>query len=87
MTIDELRRSLDNLNLPGTTTVVMTKDGEGNGGASPLADVTVSMYAADNTWSGDLYMTEQQRSESGEPEEYDEAPDDAVLVVVLDPTN
>ena len=87
MTIDELRNHLESLDLPGNTLVVMTKDAEGNDGASPLAGVSPSMYAAESTWAGELYMTEEQRAGTGEPDEYDEAPEDAVLVVVLGPTN
>lgn len=87
MTIDELRERLDKLDLPGNTPVVMTKDAEGNGGASPLADLALAMYAAESTWAGELYVTPEQRTTAAEGDEYDEAPDDAVLVVVLDPTN
>jgi hypothetical protein len=45
------------------------------------------MYAADTTWAGERYMTEEDRQATGEPDEYDEAPPDAVRAVFLWPTN
>lgn len=86
MTIDELRKQLADLDIPGDTPVVLSQDAEGNG-FSPLAEAAVAMYAADTTWSGEHYMTEEDRQATGMPEEYDEAPDDAVRAVFLWPTN
>lgn len=86
MTIDELREQLDALGVPGDTLVVLAKDAEGND-FSPASEAEVSMYAADTTWSGERYMTEADRQATGEPDEYSEAPDDAVRAVFLWPTN
>lgn len=86
MTLNELRKQLDTLNLPGDTPVILAKDAEGNG-FSPAEEVEVSMYAAESTWSGEHYMTEEDRQATGEPDEYSEAPEDAVRAVFLYPTN
>jgi hypothetical protein len=86
MTIDELRKRLDDLNMPGDTPVILSKDAEGNG-FSPLVEAEVAMYAADSTWSGERYMTEEDRQATGEPDEYAESPEDAVRAVFLWPTN
>lgn len=86
MTIDELRKHLDDLDLPGDTPVVLAKDAEGNG-FSPLVEAEVAMYAAESTWSGDRYMPEEERLAEDDPDDYAEAPDDAVRAVFLWPTN
>lgn len=87
MDLTSLRAYLTALDhLPGNTIVVLAQDGEGNG-FSPLAEVETAMYDADSTYSGERYMTEEQREESGQPDEYSEAPEDAVLAVFLWPTN
>lgn len=86
MTLTELRKHLDALNVPGDTLVILAKDAEGNG-FSPAVEVEVSMYAADSTWSGERYMTEEERQATDEPDEYDEAPEGAVRAVFLWPTN
>ena len=86
MTIDELRQQLAELDLPGDTPVILSKDAEGNG-FSPLVEAETAMYAADSTWSGERYMTDQQRQETGTPDDYDAAPDDAVPALFLWPTN
>lgn len=76
---------------PRDRLVVMSKDAEGND-YSPLADASVNMYAAESTWSGHAYVTPEDLAElraqpgSGYTDE-DAAPDDAVRVVVLGPTN
>jgi hypothetical protein len=86
MTIDELRKQLDGLNAPGDTPVILAKDAEGNG-FSPLTEAEVAMYATVSTWSGERYMTEEDRQAEDEPDDYAEAPDDAVRAVFLWPTN
>jgi hypothetical protein len=86
MTIDDLRRQLDALGVPGDTPVILSKDAEGNG-FSPACEAEVAMYAAETTWSGEHYMTEEDRRATGQPDEYSEAPDDAVRAVFLWPTN
>lgn len=86
MTIDELRKELDALDLPGDTPVILAKDAEGND-FSPAYEAEVSMYVADTTWSGERYMTEEDRQATGEPDEYPAAPDEAVRAVFLWPTN
>lgn len=86
MTLDELRAELAELDLPGNTIVVLAKDGEGNG-FSPLADTEEAMYDAESTYSGDRYMTDEDRETTGEPDEYNAAPDSAVVALFLWPTN
>lgn len=86
MTIDEFRRQLAELDLPGDTPVILAKDAEGNG-FSPLVEAETAMYAAESTWSGERYMTDAQREETGDADEYEAAPDDAVNAVFLWPTN
>jgi hypothetical protein len=86
VTLDELRAELADLDLPGDTVVVMSEDGEGNG-FSPLAEIETAMYAAESTYSGDRYMTDEDRVATGEPDEYNAAPEDAVPAVFLWPTN
>lgn len=87
MTLDDLRAELAKLDhLPGDTIVVMAEDGEGNG-FSPLADIDTAMYDPDTTWSGDRYMTDEDRAATGQPDEYSEAPESAVPAVFLWPTN
>lgn len=75
---------------PRDRLIVMASDAEGNN-HSPLADAEVVMYAADSTWSGEVYPTPEDLAalidmNRGWSEE-DAAPDDAVRVVVLGPTN
>lgn len=72
--------------LPSDMLVVLAKDGEGNG-FSPLSEAESAMYAADSTWSGERYMTEEQRQATGEPDEYSPAPADAVPALFLWPVN
>lgn len=86
MTLAELRAQLDALNLPGDTLVVLAKDAEGNG-HSPLVEAEHAMYLAETTWSGERYITEQQRLAEENPDDWSEAPDDAVPAVFLWPTN
>jgi hypothetical protein len=86
MTLDELRKQLDALDMPGGTPVILSKDAEGNG-FSPAVEAEVAMYAAETTWSGERYMAEADRQATGIPDEYDEAPADAVRAVFLWPTN
>ena len=86
MTLAELRAQLAALNLPNDTIVILAKDAEGNG-FSPLEATESCMYAADTTWSGDRYLTEEQRLAKEEPDDWFQAPDDAVPAVFLWPTN
>lgn len=75
--------------LPKSTLIVMSKDGEGNG-FSPLSEtdgIGIAMYLPRNTYAGYRYMTEADRLATGNPEDYDKAPDDAVRAVFLWPTN
>jgi hypothetical protein len=84
MTVADLQAAL--ATLPSNTLVVLAKDGEGNG-FSPLTEAQNALYAADSTWSGEHYMTDEQRHATGEPAEYSQAPDDAVPALFLWPTN
>lgn len=85
MTVDELRAALDGL--PGDMPVVMASDAEGNS-HSPLSDATITMYMADSAWSGDVYMTPEERTSKGAAaEDYLAAPDDAVRALLLEPVN
>jgi hypothetical protein len=86
MTLAELRAQLDALNLPDDTIVILAKDAEGNG-HSPLVQADPGMYLADTTWSGEHYPTEEQRLAETDPDDWTEAPDDAVPAVFLWPTN
>jgi hypothetical protein len=90
MTLDELRFWVNEMELPGDSLVVMSKDAEGNG-YSPLADLEVSMYVPSSTWSGDTYATNEFiYSEEGQKQgftEEDEAPEGAERVLVLWPVN
>lgn len=87
MTLDDLRKALAEFDhLPGSTPVVMAKDGEGND-FSPLDELEGAMYRAETTWRGEHYMTEEQRQAQRRPDDYGEAPEDAVLAVFLWPVN
>jgi hypothetical protein len=86
MTLAELREALAALDLPDDTLVVLAKNAEGNG-HSPLVEAEHAMYLAESTWSGERYLTEAQRLAETDPDEYSEAPDDAVPAVFLWPTN
>lgn len=88
-TVGELRRWL--ADQPADRLVILQKDAEGNG-YSPIADATEAMYVAASTWSGEVYPTQEELVQlvaqgSGWDPEDDAAPDDAVRVVVLGPTN
>lgn len=84
MTVADLQAAL--ASLPPDMPVVLAKDAEGNG-HSPLAATDPSMYAADTTWSGEHYMTEDDRQAQDDPDEYNPAPDDAVPALFLWPVN
>jgi hypothetical protein len=86
VTLAELRAQLDALNLPDDTLVVLAKDTEGNG-FSPAVEAEHAMYLADTTWSGEHYITEEQRLAETDPDDWSEAPEDAVHAVFLWPTN
>ena len=84
MTIGEV---LDALNAyPRDRIVILSKDGEGNA-YSPLADLEERMYLADSTWSGDVYLTPENLAKESNPDEYAQAPGNAVRSVVLWPVN
>jgi hypothetical protein len=83
----DLRAALAKLDhLPDDTPVVLAKDAEGNG-FSPLVEAEHAMYRAETTWSGERYLTEEQRLAEDEPDDWSEAPDDAVPAVFLWPVN
>jgi len=86
MTLAELRAQLDALNLPDDTIVVLAKDAEGNG-FSPAVEAAPGMYLADTTYSGEHYMAEEQRLAETDPDDWSQAPDDAVRAVFLWSTN
>ncbi|MBD0743523.1 hypothetical protein [Streptomyces sp. CBMA152] len=86
MTLAELRQQLDALRLPGDTIVIIAKDSEGNR-YSPLVEAHHAMYRADTTWAGEWYMPESQRLAEDDPDDWTQAPDDAVPAVFLWPTN
>ena len=86
MTLAELRAQLAALNLPDDTPVILAHDIEGNG-FSPLVEADPGMYLADTTWSGEHYLTEEQRLAATNPEEWSQAPDGAVPAVFLWPTD
>lgn len=71
---------------PRDRLVVMAKDAEGNG-YSPLADAEEAMYAAESTWAGEVYLTPEELAAKSDPDDWTEAPEDAVRVVLLGPTN
>lgn len=50
---------------PSDLEVVQSKDGEGNN-FSPTADVVSGVYAAENTWSGELTDVEEDAVEMTE---------------------
>ena len=89
MTVKQLRDFL--ADQPDDRLVILQKDVEGNG-HSPLDEADEAMYLADNTWSGDVYLTPEQLAvringhEDGWSDD-DGAPDDAVRVVLLGPVN
>ena len=72
---------------PRDRIVVMSSDAEGNR-FSPLADAEESMYVAESTWSGEIFPTSEDiAGDDRYTVEDDGAPDEAVRVVVLGPTN
>lgn len=87
MTLDDLRRELDALGLPGDTPVILEKDAEGNG-YSPLAGLAEAMYKAETTWSGEAYATNAEVDDpASRLTDDDRAPEGAVTAVVFWPTN
>lgn len=87
MDLAELRRQIAALDhLPDNTPVVLAKDAEGNG-FSPLDEAETGMYLAQTTWYGEHYLTEEQRLAKDDPEDWFEAPDNAVLAIFLRPVN
>lgn len=86
MTLAELRAQLAALNLPDDTPVILATDAEGNG-FSPAVEAAPGMYLADTTYSGEHYMTEEQRLAETDPDDWSAAPDDAARAVFLWPTN
>lgn len=81
--IEELKQ------LPEDALIVMSKDSEGNR-YSPLSGIDISLYVADSTWSGDIYLTEltdELRAQGYSEEDLYDGDDDAVTAVVLWPIN
>ena len=72
---------------PRDRPVIMASDAEGNS-YSPLADAEEAMYTAETTWSGECRPTPEAiaNDERFDPNE-DGAPEGAIRVVVLGPTN
>lgn len=90
-TIDSLIEDLTRLRdeLPGDTVVVLSKDAEGNG-FSPLiraGGAVASMYLPRTTWSGQHYLTEEDRQSLSDADAWEPAPPEAIPAVVLWPTN
>lgn len=89
MNAKELRELL--ADVPDDTLIVLSSDAEGNK-HSPLADASNALYGAETTWSGDVYLTNEEldaeiaTGDDGWSEE-DRAPDDAVPAFVLVPVN
>lgn len=79
MTVAQVREALKDL--PDDTLVVMSKDAEGNS-HSPLEDMWEGRYAAETTWYGDVYSTDDD-----DDDEWGGCPDNAVPAVVLVPVN
>jgi len=71
---------------PRDRVVVLSKNAEGDG-YSPLCDVWEAMYEENNTWSGEVYMTPEDRAAQEDPDDWSEAPAAADRVVVLGPVN
>lgn len=86
MNLAELRAQFDALNLPDDTPVILAKDAEGNG-FSPAVEAVTGMYLADTTWSGEHYLTDEQRLAETDPDDWFAAPEDSVRAVFLWPTN
>lgn len=87
LTLGELRAKLADFDhLPDDTKVVMSKDGEG-GSFSPLCEIEEGMYLAETTYSGERYMTNEQRQAMEHLDDYSEAPDGATLALFLWPVN
>ena len=87
LTLATLRARLQELShLPDDTPVILQKDAEGNG-YSPLADGGEGMYLADSTYSGETYPTPEQIAADRAYTEEDEAPEDAIRVIILRPVN
>lgn len=84
LTVADLQAALSTL--PSDMPVVIAKDAEGNG-YSPLTEAEPAMYLADSTWSGEHYMTDEQRQTAGEADDYSPAPATAVPALFLWPTN
>ena len=71
---------------PRDRIVVMSRDVEGNR-ISPLTNADEYMYVAEPAWGGDVYPTPEDIAGDNHFTAEDEAPDEAVRVVVLWPTN
>lgn len=65
--------------------VVMSE--RGGNGFSPLADVGEAMYLAESTWEGAIFPTPEDIASDDRYTAEDGAPDGAIRVVVLGPTN
>ena len=70
-TVGDLRKLLEIL--PDDMPVVLSSDAEGNG-YSPLSITERALYVQENTWSGEVF-------------DPGDAPDNAVIALVLYPVN
>lgn len=68
------------LTQPRDRPVILAKDAEENG-FSPLAAAREGVYAADSTWSGEVYYPDNDDPDAYEP------PEDAVPAIILGPVN
>jgi len=69
---------------PADRLIILPKDDDGR---SPLAAAAECMYLPESTWYGATFLTPEERAAMPVPEAYDEAPEDAIRVVVLDLTD
>jgi hypothetical protein len=89
MKLDDLIKELTDMRMTagitGDMEVVMVRDDDG---ASPVADISLTMYNADCTWYGETYPTAEEIAERNDMTmEDDGAPEGAILAVVLGPVN
>lgn len=89
-TIDSLIAELTRLReLEGGDAPIIVDLGDSAQEYSPVGPqcVYVGMYWAECTWGGDAFLTPEERAQKPRPDEYDEAPEDAVRAVFIAPTN
>lgn len=87
MTLGDVRKMVAAWDhLPADTPALLAKDGEGDA-YSPLEDGDEGMYLPESGWSGEHYLTEEQRQAKEEPDDHAEAPEGAVHAVFFWPVN